>query len=125
MQDTQLPLPSPPHSTITPIEIIKIKDVTDTTSQKINPLTAEDLTKILDQTTLQAQLHANPILVNVEELQKSVDKIKEGEVSPQEQSQITQNTGLSFLPPPSPPRIAMQAHQELSAIAGAVTGTSV
>ena len=52
VQDTQLPPPSPPHSTITPIEIIKIKDVVDTSSQNINPLTTEDLTKILDQRTL-------------------------------------------------------------------------
>ena len=46
--------PSPPHSTATPAEVIKIKDVVDTSSQNINPLTTEDLTKILDQTTLQA-----------------------------------------------------------------------
>ena len=54
VQDTQLPPPSPPHSTDTPTEAIKIKDVVDTSCQNINPLTAEDLTKILDQTTLQA-----------------------------------------------------------------------
>ena len=58
VQDTQLSPPSPPH----------------TTSQNINILTAEDLTKIIDQTTLQAQLCDNPILVSIEELQKSVDK---------------------------------------------------
>ena len=125
VQDIQLPPPSPPHSTITPTEIIKIKDVTNTTSQNINPLTTEDLTKILDQTNLQAQLCANPILFNVEELQKLVDKIKEGEVPPQEPPQNTQTTGLSFLPPPSPPRIAMQAHQEPSATIGKVTDTLV
>ena len=32
VQDTQLPPPSPPHSTITPAETIKIKDVIDTTN---------------------------------------------------------------------------------------------
>ena len=63
---------------------MKIKDVVDTSSQNINPLTAEDLTKILDQTTLQAQLCASPILVSVEEIQKSVDKVKEVKVPPQE-----------------------------------------
>ena len=60
---TQLPPPSPPHSTFTPIERIKIKDITNTSSQNINPLTAEDLTKILDQLNQQAQLCTNPILV--------------------------------------------------------------
>ena len=54
VQDTQLPPPSPPHSTDTPAEVIEIKDVVDTSCQNINPLTAKDLTKILDQTTLQA-----------------------------------------------------------------------
>ena len=84
VQDTQLPPTNPPHSTITPTEIIKIKDVVHTSSQNINQLTVEDLTKILDQTTLQAQLCTSPILVSVEELQKSIDKLKEGEVAPQE-----------------------------------------
>ena len=32
VQDTQLPPPSPPHSTITPVEIIMIKDVIDMSS---------------------------------------------------------------------------------------------
>ena len=48
VQDTQLPPPSPPHSTITPIETIKIKDFIETSCQNINPLTIEDLSKILD-----------------------------------------------------------------------------
>ena len=124
MQDTQLPPPIPPHSTITPIETIKIKDVADNSCQNINPLTIEDLSKILDQSTQVARLCTSPILVSVEELQ-SADKLKEGEVTPQELGQITQTTGLSFLPPPSPPRIAMQANQELSATIGVVTGTLV
>ena len=55
---------------------MKIKDVVDTSSQNINPLPTEDLTKILDQATHHAQLCENPILVSVEELQKSVEKIK-------------------------------------------------
>ena len=75
VQDTQLPPPSPLH-TITPTETIKIKDVTDTSSQNINPLTVEDLSKILDQSTQLAQLCSSPILVSVDELQKSVDKLK-------------------------------------------------
>ena len=51
VQDTQMPPPSPPHSTITPTETIKIKDITNNSSQNINPLTIEDLSKILDQST--------------------------------------------------------------------------
>ena len=49
VQDTQLPPPSPPHAIIKPIGSIKIKDFSDTSCQNINPLTIEDLTKILDQ----------------------------------------------------------------------------
>ena len=123
MHDTQLPPPSPPHSNFTPVETIKIKDVTDTTSQTISPLTADDLSKILDQSTHQAQLCTNPILVSVEELQKSIDKVKEGEVKPQEPPQTTQTTGLSLQPPPSPPRLTMEAHQELSAVETAAVVT--
>ena len=125
MQDTQLPPPSLPHSTTTLVEIIKIKDVFDTSCQNINPLTIEDLTKILDQTTLRAQLCTSLIMVSVDDLQKSVDKLKEAKVSPQEPPQITQTIVLPFLPPPSPPRIAMQVHQESSATAGEVTSTLV
>ena len=123
VQDTQLS--SPPHSTDTPAEVIKIKDVVETSCQNINPLTPEDLTKILDQATKHAQLGKNPILVSVEELQKSAKKIKEGEVKLQEPPQVTYTIGLSFIPPPSPLRLAMEAHQEPSATIGEVTYTSV
>ena len=51
VQETQLPPPRPPHSPMTPIETIKIKDVFDTTCYYINPLTTKDLSKILDQST--------------------------------------------------------------------------
>ena len=74
VQDTQLSPPSPPHATITPTESIKIKDVTDNSCQNINPLTTEDLTKILDQSTQVARLCSSPILVSVDELQKLVEK---------------------------------------------------
>lgn len=70
VQDTQLPPPSPPHIKTTPVDSIAIKDVLDTSGQKINPLIVEDLKKILHQTTLQSQLCTNPILVSVEELQR-------------------------------------------------------
>ena len=55
VQVTQSHSPSPPHSTDIPTEIVQIKDVVDTSSQNIDPLTAKDLTKILDQSTHQAQ----------------------------------------------------------------------
>ena len=51
--------------------------------------------------------------------------MKEGEVQPQEPPQVTQTTGLSFIPPPSPPRLAMEAHQEPSAIVGEATSIIV
>ena len=58
---------SPPHDTSTPVEAIIVKDVLDNTPQNINPLTIEDLKKILDQSTLQAKLCENLVLVSVEE----------------------------------------------------------
>ena len=82
--DTQLPLLSPLHDTSTPIDTIIVKDVLDNFGQNINPLTAEDLKKILDQTTLQAQLCNNPVLVSVEELQKVVADLTRDKVNPQE-----------------------------------------
>ena len=92
MQDTQLPPPSPPHSTVTPTKIIKIKDVVDTTCQNINPLTRKDLSKILDQSTQQERLCSSPILVSIKELQKLVDKLKEVKVPPQEPPKTIETT---------------------------------
>lgn len=84
VQDTQFPPPSPPHVTITPADTITVKDVLDISTQNINPLTAEDLTKILDQSTQQAKLCTNPILVSVDELQKVVANTIRDKVNPQE-----------------------------------------
>ena len=125
MLETQLPPPSPPHSTITPAEIIKIKDVVDTSSQNINPLTIEDLTKILDQEIHQAQLCTSPILVSVGELQNSIDKLKEVKVPPQEPPKTTQTTRLLLLPPPSPPKAITKEFQESSATVGVDTSITV
>ena len=102
---TQLPPSSPPHATITPAKIIKIKDVIDTPCQNINPLTAKDLTKILDQSTQAARLCSSPILVSVDELQKSVVDPKEVKVKTQEPPLTTKTTELLLLPPPSPPKV--------------------
>ena len=72
VQDTQPPPHSPSHSIITPVETIKIKDVVDTSFQNINPLTIEDLTKILDQSMQVVRLFSSLILVSVDELEKSI-----------------------------------------------------
>ena len=109
MQDTQLPPPSPPHSTITPTKIIKIKDVIDISCQNINPLTVEDLTKILDQSTQVARLCSSPILVSVDELQKSVVDSKEVKVQTQEPPLIVQTSRFLLLPSPSPPKVVTNA----------------
>ena len=84
VQDTQMLATSPPHDTSTPAKTIIVKDVPDSSSQNINPLNVEDLKKILDQSTLQARLCENPILVSVEELQKAVADITRDKVNTQE-----------------------------------------
>ena len=84
MKDTQLPPLSPPHDTSTPIDTIIVQDVPNNSGKNINPLNAKDLKKILDQTTLQAQLCNNPVLVSVEELQKVVADLTRDKVNPQE-----------------------------------------
>ena len=84
VQDTQLPPLSSAHDTNTPADTIKVKGVPDNFGQNINPLTIEDLKKILDQSTLQAQLCNNPILVSVDELQKVVVDITREKVNTQE-----------------------------------------
>ena len=68
VQDTQMPPCSPPHVTPIPTDSMVVQGFPDTFGQNINPLTVEDLKKILHQTSLQAQLCTNPILVSVEEL---------------------------------------------------------
>ena len=64
---TQVPAMSPPHDTSTPVEAIIVKNVPDTTPQNINPLTVEDLKKILNQSAQQTRLCENLVLFNVEE----------------------------------------------------------
>lgn len=84
MQDTQMSSASPPHDTSAISKIITIKDVSDASTQNINPLIADDLKKILDQSTLRAQLCRNLVLVSVEELQKVVTKVIRDKVNTQE-----------------------------------------
>ena len=94
--DTQLPPPSPPHSTFTPTKTITIKDVTNMSIQIIKPLTTKHLSKILDQSTQAVRLCTSPILVNVDELQKLVEKLKEVKVPPQEPPKTIQNFDFYF-----------------------------
>ena len=90
VQDTQLPpsspphVSSPPHITTPPAESPKVKDVPDTSGQNINPLTVQDLEKILHQTSLQSELCTNPVLVSVDELQKAIAEITKTRVNTQE-----------------------------------------
>ena len=91
MEITQVLTTSPPHDTNTPAEAITIKDFLDTTPQKINPLTTEDLKKILDQSTQQPKLCENIVLVNVEEYQKVVTN-----TSAQPLVQKTDDTSTKF-----------------------------
>ena len=84
VQDTQMPTMSPPHDIRKPVDTITIKDVPDSSSQNINPLTVEDLKKILDQSILQARLCENLVLVSFYELQKVVDDITRDKVNTQE-----------------------------------------
>ena len=81
-------------------------------------MAVEDLTKILDQSTQQARLCSSPILVSVDELQKSVEKSKEVKVQTQEPPMTTQTTKILLLPSPSPPKVITDALQKLSVAVG-------
>lgn len=84
VQNTQVLSISPPHDILKSIETIIVKDVPDSSSQIINPLTTNDLKMILDQPTLQAKLCENPVLVSVDEFQKVVVDITGEKVNPKE-----------------------------------------
>ena len=79
---------SPPHDATETIKTINVKDVSDISAQNINPLTKEDLKKILDQFTLQAKLCNNHVLISVDKLQKSMTDVARGKVNPQEPPSI-------------------------------------
>ena len=76
----------------TPVDIVTVQDFPNTSGQNINPLTTEDLKKILHQTTVQAQLCTNPVLVSVEEWKKAIDKITRDKVNSQEPTSHIQTT---------------------------------
>ena len=104
-----MPPPSPTHVKPTLANLVTIQDVLDTSSPNVNPLTIEDLKKIIHQTSIEAQLCNNEILVSVEELQKVVAEITKEKVNPQEppshttidtsgklQEQVAQDTSTRF-----------------------------
>ena len=88
-QDTQLPNVNPQQITSVNTKIVTVKDVSNLIAQNINPLTEEDLKKILDQSTLYTKLCDNPILVSVDELQKIMTNTKREDVNTQEPPTIT------------------------------------
>lgn len=72
VEDVQVLSVSPPHiGQVSQHELVQIKDVDDNSTQKINPLTEEDLKKILKDSTTTTQLCSNPILVRVDEIQNA------------------------------------------------------
>ena len=80
-------------------------------------MAAKDLTKICDQSTQVVRLCTSPILVNVDEIKKSIEKLKDVKVKKQEPPMTTQSIGLLLLPPPSLPKAVTQALQEPSVVA--------
>ena len=94
VKDTQMSSSSLPHDTcvssclphhigVTTKSMI-LKYVFDALAQNINPMTRDDLKKILDQSTLLTKLCDNPIQVSIEKLQKEVTEVTRDKVNPQE-----------------------------------------
>jgi hypothetical protein len=110
-------IPSPPHVATPPAGSVIVKDVPDTSGQNINPLTIEDLKKILHQTTLQSELCSNPVLVSGEELQKAMAETTKTKVNPQEPpSQIsiaTTNQPIEKVDKETPAKVDASTTQDL------------
>lgn len=83
---------SPLHEVKKDDDAIKIKDVSDSITQNINPLIEDYLKKILVESTTQAKLCENPILVSVDEIEKA-NKIFARE---EEQKQVTPTAPPQF-----------------------------
>ena len=64
------------------IKNIVFKDVSNLLDHNINPLTPEDLKKILDQSTLQAKLCDNLAFVSIDELQKAIIDVTRDKENP-------------------------------------------
>ena len=84
VQDTQFLSVSPPHVTTETTKIVTIKDISNLSTNNIDPITKDNLKKILEQSTLQAKLCDNPILISVDELQNSMTDVARKKVNPQE-----------------------------------------
>ena len=81
--------------------------------ENINPLTIEDLSKILDQSTQQARLYTNPILINVDELNKVVADSRKAKVKTKKPPSTFDATKLLLLPPLSPPKVVIDAWEDI------------
>lgn len=123
VQDTQMSSASPPQLISVSIETVTVKDVSDLTTQNINPLIEEDLKKILDQSTLQTKLCDNPVLISVDEIKKSESMTAGEEVKTQETITITpQVTSVQ----PSPPLVVYQRKEiESGTVSTPMDSTSV
>lgn len=102
VQDEQVSSVNPPHiDQVSQQESVQIKDVPDNSSQKINPLTEEDLKNILKNSTTIAQLCSKPILVRVDEIQ-NVEVASAGE-QPKDTSNVppqsTKSKEMTSFPP--------------------------
>ena len=70
-QDVQVSSAIPPHTNqVSQWDSMLIKDVLDTSEKNVNPLTEEDLKKILIDYTTTTQLCTHPVLVRVEKIEK-------------------------------------------------------
>ena len=70
-QDVQVSSANPPHTNqVSQWDSMLIKDVIDTSEKNVNPLTKEDLKKILIDYTTTTQLCTHPVLVSIENIEK-------------------------------------------------------
>ena len=70
-QDVQVSSANPPNTNqVSQWDSMLIKDVLDTSEKNVNPLTEEDLKKILIDYTTTTQLCTHPILGRVEKIEK-------------------------------------------------------
>ena len=69
---------NPQHEVNTKCDNVNIKDVFDIVTQNINPLIKDDLKKILVESTTEAILCKNIVLVSVDEIEKA-KKVSLGE----------------------------------------------
>ena len=114
---------NPPQETSANVEIVKIKDVSKTIAQNINPLIEDDLKKILVESTTQAKLCENLVLVSVDEIEK-IDKVSIGEeVQTKETSTIPPQ--FTFVQPSLPIVVYQRKESATSTVSALMQGTLV